>query len=140
MILPVLLLGGAVAAEPVGPLTIEVSVTKMRNAKGQVLACLTSNAKDFPDCSKDPRAVKRAIPAASAGRFTLTAPGPGTYAVALVHDENSNNKMDLRLFLPREGFGMSNNPAIGMGKPKFKPSAFIVNGDGKMPITMKYIL
>jgi uncharacterized protein (DUF2141 family) len=141
-ILPLLLIGGAaVAAQPApaGP-AIEVSVAKLRNAKGQLLVCLTSNAKAFPDCSKDPRAIKRAVPAASGARFTLHVPANGTYAIALVHDENSNDKMDLRLFLPREGFGFSNNPKIGMGAPGFKSCAFAVTGDRSVAITMKYML
>jgi uncharacterized protein (DUF2141 family) len=136
-ILP-LLLGGA--AQPAAGPTLDVSVAKLRSTKGQVLVCLTTNPKAFPDCSKDPRAIKRAVPAASAARFSLGVPANGTYAIALVHDENSNDKMDMRLFLPREGFGFSNNPKIGMGAPSFKSCAFAVAGDRSVAITMKYML
>lgn len=127
------------AASPAA--SVDVTLTGLRNAKGQVLVCLTANPKGFPDCSKDKSAVRLAIPAAKAARFSITAPAPGTYAIALVHDENSNAKMDLRLFLPREGFGFSRNPAIGMGPPKFKSASFAV-GAGVTPqaIKMKYML
>lgn len=101
---------------------------------------MTANPKKFPDCSDDKAAVRLNVKAANAGKFTLSAPGPGTYAVALVHDENGNNKMDMRLFLPREGFGFSRNPAIGMGPPKFKSASFAVTDDTAQTIKMKYML
>jgi uncharacterized protein (DUF2141 family) len=120
--------------------SIDVSVTGLRSTKGQVLVCLTANPKKFPDCSDDKAAVRLAIKSINASQFRLTAPGPGTYAIALVHDENINNKMDMRLFLPREGFGFSRNPAIGMGPPKFKSASFSVNGNTAQTIKMKYML
>jgi len=120
--------------------SVDVSVTGLRSTKGQVLVCLTANPKAFPDCSKDKTAVRMAVKAASAARFSIIAPANGTYAIALVHDENSNNKMDMALFLPKEGFGFSRNPAIGMGAPKFKSASFPVNGDTAQTIKMKYML
>jgi uncharacterized protein (DUF2141 family) len=131
-----LLLG---AASQPGP-SVEVSLTGLRNTKGQVLVCLTANPKAFPDCSKDKGAVRMAVKAGSAAKFTVTAPANGTYAISLVHDENSNNKMDMTLFLPKEGFGFSRNPAIGMGPPKFKSASFAVEGATAQAIKMKYML
>ena len=122
------------------PPTVEVSITGLRNAKGQILVCLTTNPKAFPDCSKDEASVHIAVKAAEAADFTIRAPGPGTYAIAVVHDENANNKMDMALFLPREGFGFSRNPALGMGPPKFKSASFVVAGDTRQSIRMKYML
>ncbi|MDR6834037.1 uncharacterized protein (DUF2141 family) [Sphingopyxis sp. BE259] len=135
VILPLL----TAAAPPPTP-SVEVSVTGLRSTKGQVLVCLTANPKAFPDCSKDKASVRMAVKAANAGRFTVAAPADGTYAVAVVHDENSNNKMDMALFMPKEGFGFSRNPAIGMGAPKFKSASFAVTGDTHQAIKMKYML
>jgi uncharacterized protein (DUF2141 family) len=132
----------ASAAESPQPLaTVEATITGVRNAKGNVLVCMTANAKAYPDCGKDPKSRKLSLPA----RATMTAKfedvGPGTYAIALIHDENGNNKMDTRLFLPKEGFGMSRNPAIRMGPPTFKSAAFAVGSEAvKLPITMRYML
>lgn len=104
------------------------------------MVCLTANPKAFPDCSKDGAAVRVAVQAASAAHFSIAAPADGTYAISLVHDENSNAKMDMRLFLPREGFGFSRNPAIGMGAPKFGSASFAVSGSTAQTIRMKYVL
>jgi uncharacterized protein (DUF2141 family) len=136
--LPLLLGGTGVPATPSA--SVDISLTGLRSTKGQVLVCLTANPKAFPDCTKDANAVRVAVKATSAARFSIAAPGPGTYAIAIVHDENANNKMDMRLFLPREGFGFSRNPAIGMGAPKFKSASFPLNGDGAQTIKMKYML
>ena len=45
------------------PSTVEVSVTGLRSTKGQLLVCLTTNPKAFPDCSKDPAARTAMVPA-----------------------------------------------------------------------------
>ena len=127
------------AAPPPTP-GVEVSVTGLRNTKGQLLVCLTANPKAFPDCSKDKASVRMAVKAVDAGNFVIHAPADGTYAIAVVHDENANNRMDMALFLPKEGFGFSRNPAIGMGAPSFKSASFAVTGDMRQSIRMKYML
>lgn len=131
-----MLITAAASAPPV----IEVGITNLRSAKGQVLVCLTTNPKAFPDCSKDKASVRMAVKAADAGDFKVVAPAPGTYAIAVVHDENMNNKMDLALFLPKEGFGFSRNPTITVGPPSFKAASFAVEGDMRLSIKMKYML
>ncbi|WP_447760972.1 DUF2141 domain-containing protein [Sphingopyxis panaciterrae] len=128
------------AAASAPPPTVDVSVTGLRNTRGQVLVCLTTNPKAFPDCSKDKASVRMAVKAASAGDFAVHAPGAGTYAIAVVHDENSNNKMDVAIFLPKEGFGFSRNPTITVGPPSFKSASFAVTGDMHQSIKMKYML
>lgn len=122
------------------PPTVEVSVTGLRNMKGQLLVCLTTNPRAFPDCSKDKTSVRMAVKAENAGNFRIAAPATGTYAIAVVHDENSNNKMDVAIFLPKEGFGFSRNPTITVGPPSFKSASFAVAGDTHQTIRMKYML
>ena len=136
MAVSTLLLTAASAPPP----SIDVSITGLRNMKGQVLVCLTTNRKAFPDCSKDKASVKMAVKAADAGHFKITAPASGTYAIAVVHDENSNNKLDTAIFLPKEGFGFSRNPTITVGPPSFKSASFAVTGNIAQSIKMKYML
>ncbi|MEQ8311803.1 MAG: DUF2141 domain-containing protein [Sphingopyxis sp.] len=127
-------------ANALPPPTVEVSVTGLRSAKGQLLVCLTTKATAFPDCSKDKGSVRMAVKAADAGDFAIHAPAAGTYAIAVVHDENGNNKMDKAIFLPKEGFGFSRNPTITVGPPSFKSASFAVVGDVRQSIRMKYML
>ena len=129
------------AVAPAISASIDLAITGLRSEKGNVLVCLSSNPKYFPDCTKDKNARKLKVSAVKADAIQIADVKPGTYAVALIHDENANGKMDLRLFLPREGFGFSRNPKIGMGPPKFKSAQFTVGtDDAHYAVHMKYIL
>ena len=120
--------------------SVVVSVSGMRSAKGQVLACLTTQAKGFPDCRRDSAARKLAVTANGIVTFRFAALPPGRYAVALLHDENANGKADMTLMIPREGFGFSRDAAMRMGPPKFAAAAFVVEGAAvTMPVRMRYI-
>lgn len=117
------------ATEPEGT-TLDLAFENARNARGMIRICLTANARHFPDCSGDSAARTLSIPASQhSARFTGLA--PGTYAVSLIHDENGNGRMDMALMMPREGFGFSRNPRIGMGPPRFAAAAFAV---GSVPV------
>jgi len=49
----------------------------------------------------------------------------GTYAVMALHDKNENNKMDFDNGMPKENYGMSNNP-LSYGPPQFSEAKFEV--------------
>lgn len=85
--------------------------------------------------------MKLKVPAAEPTHLRFTGIAPGTYALALIHDENGNDKMDMALFLPREGVGVSRNPKLRMGPPTFESAAFRVDqADLSLAVSMKYIL
>ena len=133
--LPILL-----SAAPAETGSVVVPVSGLRSAKGEVLACLTMQAKGFPDCRRDPAARKLAVPAGGVVTLQFRALPPGRYALSLLHDENGNGKADMALMIPREGFGFSRDAAVRMGPPKFTAAAFPVAGDAvTMPVRMRYI-
>ena len=127
------------AAAPSGQL--DVTLDGLRSAKGDLLLCLTRNAKHFPDCNADPEARKLVVPARGARTFSFDDLPPGNYAFSLFHDENRNRKLDTMMALPREGFGFSRNPKVRFGPPSFTQVAFQV---GSGPVThivkMQYFL
>jgi uncharacterized protein (DUF2141 family) len=133
------ILGTTVAANAAADSSLDLSVSGLRNKKGNVLVCLTASSKAFPDCSKDPNALKRAVKATAASSITFGAVTPGIYALSLIHDENGNGKLDTSLAIPNEGFGFSRNPKITFGPPKFKAAAFTLDGAGKQSVKMKYM-
>ena len=54
---------------------------------------------------------------------------PGTYALAVVHDENMNGKLDTHLpGIPREGYGFSNDASALLGPPSFYDASFKYDG------------
>ena len=63
----------------------------------------------------------------------------GTYAIAVVHDENDNKKMDTNFFgIPKEGYGVSNNKYPKMSEPSFDDAKFSLKEDKEISIKMKY--
>jgi uncharacterized protein (DUF2141 family) len=121
--------------------TIDVNLHGLRNTRGNILICVTEDAAHFPNCSEDPHARKLKVPTARAEHMTFTDIASGDYAVALIHDENSNGKLDVAGFIPSEGVGFSRNPHLFMSAPKFKSADFAVaSGTVTEDIKMKYFL
>ena len=123
--------------------TIHVTVTDLRSARGVVRACMTGNAKAFPKC-RGVTDAHSAVVNAREGTVTLVFEGvkPGRYAIALLHDENGNNKADRTLgMMPREGFGFSRDAKVRMGPPRFDDAVFDVDSaPRRMAIHMRYML
>ncbi len=121
--------GGAILLGGMSPAGQDVSIVVdgLRNGKGVVLACLTTNVALFPNCKNDSQARKLEVHAV-AGRLTLDfgRVPPGTYAIAFFHDENANGKFDTALMIPREGFGFSRDAKVRFGPPRFDAAAFQV--------------
>jgi uncharacterized protein (DUF2141 family) len=127
-----------VGASPVARL--EIDIDRMRSSKGVIQICLTSDPQNFPACVDDARALTRTIPAATR-EVRFDALPVGDYAVAVIHDENANKKLDTMMGIPREGFGFSRNPAIGFGPPKFAAARFVLDKNGtEQDIRMRYLL
>lgn len=128
-----------IAADTPDAVTVELS--GVRNAKGNLLLCLSASPKHFPDCSKDPAAKTLTVPAAKVGKLVFDGVAAETYALSIMHDENGNAKLDTTLGLPREGFGFSRNPVVRFGAPKFKDVRFAKPaGAHSVPVRMKYFL
>ncbi len=134
-----LLAGQALAAD------LTITVEGGRSDSGLLLLCVFSEASSdvnaFPDCEggKPVRSQKVNL---SGGKTAVTYTGlkDGTYAVAMVHDENGNGKLDTNfLGIPSEGIGISNNPRL-FGKPTFQEAKFTVNGKTAITVTIKYVL
>jgi uncharacterized protein (DUF2141 family) len=63
---------------------------------------------------------------------------PGTYALALFHDENGNGKLDSNaLGLPTEHYGFSRDAQGVMGPPKFADAALQLDTDTVVKVTLK---
>ena len=121
---------------------VTVKVTELRSSEGVVRACMTTDPKRFPKCRGDAGAYSAVVPARETLTLTFPRVAPGTYAIALLHDENENGKADRALgMMPREGFGFSRDAKVRMGPPKFDEAAFEV---GSQPVSqsirMRYML
>lgn len=131
-------------ATPLGSLeapgSLVVNVTGLRSDKGLVRICLAVDPDNFPDCADDRNAITRSVRAAS-GPVHIGGLAPGAYAVALIHDENANAKLDTFAGIPREGIGFSRNPRVTFGPPRFEAARFTIDGTpAAQTIRMKYFL
>ena len=62
----------------------------------------------------------------------------GEYAVSLVHDVNVNHKLDKNfLGMPKEQFGLSNNPHVGLKAPPYSSCIFKLTGNMEIHIKMQ---
>jgi uncharacterized protein (DUF2141 family) len=122
------------------PGSLDAGVQGFRNQKGQVLACLTTQPKAFPNCQDDPHARQITVSTRLAGTLKFEGLPSGTYALALIHDENGNGKLDTFMGIPKEGFGFSKNPAIRMGPPSFASAKVaITTGEHDETVKVKYL-
>jgi|SRR5271165_458790 len=124
---------------------LTITIDNLRNNSGQVFLCVFSAESSlsalFPDCARGNPAQSVRLPI-QAGKATVTFKGlkDGTYAVAMIHDENNNGELDTNLLgIPTEGLGVSNNPRL-MGKPNFSEAQFAVKGNTSISIQAKYFL
>ncbi len=113
-------------------LDLRLTVRNIVDLKGFIVADLhNDNADDFLDSEKVVLRV-RAEASSETIVFCLPLASPGRYAVAVYHDENSNRAFDKGfLRIPRERFGMSNNPVFGLSAPEFEEAAFDVPLGGR---------
>lgn len=122
LLLPLLLFPALVHAQ--STLNVEVILNKPE-AGGQLmmLLCPSKDAYD-EEVGCTPKIVKadgRTV------RVSFPALAPGTYAVKVFHDINSNGNLDTSwIGWPQEPYGFSNDAPVNMGPPSFKLAAITV--------------
>lgn len=111
---------------------IRVTVTSLASTKGQVLAALYNSSEGFP--SNDSKVYRSVSATAEKPKTTLTFKDIpyGTYAIAILHDEDGDGEMDTNLLgIPQEGYGASNNPDAIFSAPTFEEARFELNESEK---------
>lgn len=124
----VLSLGVIASAAASGDATtgqLEVNFTQIERPVGQLMIALYDSAEAY---HQDGAPIKYATVEAIDDHVVVNFDNlpHGTYALKVLHDINSNGKMDINAAgLPQDGYGFSNN--VGMyGIPPFDAAAFDV--------------
>lgn len=105
--------------------TLKIVVSGIRSASGTIRIAFYANSKSFDD--EKPLFIKtEAKTGIVNGMLHISYPElkTGVYGLAILDDENSNQKMDYGFFLPKEGFGFSDYYHSGMSRPKFESFDF----------------
>lgn len=135
-LLLILLLWLPVVARSQG--SIEVKVTEIREAKGDIRVGLFKDADTFLKKAIEGKVVK----ASKDGVTVVFENVPeGDYAVSVLHDENGNGEMDSNVVgIPKEGFAFGNNAMGTFGPPSFEKAKVVVkNGRVRQELKMKYM-
>jgi len=121
-------------SQPISTVVLEVSGFK--NTRGTLNCRLFTKASDFPD-GEGILTVRVPI-AGQNTSCTFSNIEPGTYAVAAVHDENSNGKFDKNFVgVPSEGYGVSNNKTYALSAPKWDESLFTIAASESKTLQVK---
>jgi len=113
--------------------TLEINISGIRNAKGEILLQLYDSQHNLTGQAKGKPVDGKCI-------IRLGNIKPGRYAVRYFHDENLSGKLEINLIgIPKEGFGYSNNAAAVIGPPSFDKWLFDLNGNKKLELKITYL-
>ena len=109
---------------------IHVKILNIRSSTGTVACALFESPDGFPSeyllSATNVMIIKIRK---SQARCDFEDIPPGPYAMAVIHDENMNGKLDTNwLGIPTEGYGFSNNARGVLGAPSFSDASFTYDG------------
>lgn len=118
---------------------IKVEVTNLLNTNGELsIGLYNKNDDTFGDRKNSLKGIDLKIDGKRMFYTFKNIPN-GTYAIAVLHDENKNKKLDTNfLGIPSEGYGFSNNLRPMLRGVNFEEAKFNVNGDVHITINMGY--
>ncbi len=107
--------------------TLKIHVTGFRNNKGVAGGTVFASPDGWPEANGK-ALVHGPFPIKGNQAMEVFNVPAGRYAVAVIHDENRNHKLDRNfLGIPKEGFGFANNPRVLLAAPSFNAAAVQVS-------------
>ena len=117
--------------------TLRVEVILNRSEAGKVSIALCKGESQFADVTE---CIGRSV-SADSEKMLIEFEGltPGEYAIKVLHDINSNGRMDMGfLGTPKEPYGFSNDPKVTIAEPSYEDARFTVRpGNSTIRINMK---
>jgi uncharacterized protein (DUF2141 family) len=137
-LLALLVFGTTVAfAKPSSCPGIHVKILDIKNSTGAIACALFDSPAGFPvEVLHSAMKVMVMKIRNTQARCDFEDLPPGTYALAVIHDENTNGELDTNwLGIPKEGYGFSNNAKGVLGAPSFSAASFFYDG-GTLDLTI----
>ena len=117
---------------------LTVNITGHDNDRGNINIAIWDNARDWSSKANEYDAV---IIPASESQAVFRNLRPGTYAIAIYHDKNSNGRLNTNFMgIPTEEFGFSTNPGFITGHPSFRSVSFTFNSSTSISINLRKVL
>jgi uncharacterized protein (DUF2141 family) len=120
---------------------IQVKILNIRNSTGAVACALFESPAGFPyDFLHSATNIMMIKIKDTQARCDFADIPPGRYALAVIHDENMNGKLDANRFgIPTEGYGFSNDATALLSAPSFRAASFPYDGQNvALTITLNY--
>lgn len=120
---------------------IQVTILDIRNSDGAVACALFEAPEGFPtEFLKFATNIMMIKIQDTQARCDFLNIPPGTYALAVIHDENMNGELDTNwLGVPKEGYGFSSDAEASMSAPSFEAASFQYGGQElDLTITLNY--
>jgi|TARA_R110000851_G_scaffold73095_3_gene161385 uncharacterized protein (DUF2141 family) len=117
---------------------IHVKILDIRNSKGAVACALFEAPNGFPtEFLRYATNIMMIKIRDTKARCDFLDIPPGTYALAVIHDENMDGELRTNwLGVPKEGYGFSNDAKASMSAPSFEAASFTYDGQ-KLDLTIK---
>jgi uncharacterized protein (DUF2141 family) len=119
--------------------SITITVTDIRNDKGVIRFKFFDDTTPFPH---DTGFLKIVVDKQDVVNGTLTRTFYGfksqPMAIALLDDENSDLKLDMGWFFPKEGHAFSDYYHTAIRRPVYEDFRFILKGNRKVVMKMRY--
>jgi uncharacterized protein (DUF2141 family) len=114
-----------------------VKVLNIRNSTGTVACALFESLVGFPiEFLRYATNIMVIKIRDSQARFDFLDIPPGAYALAVIHDENMDGKLETNwLGVPKEGYGFSNDAKAFLSAPSFSAATFRYDG-GTLDMTI----
>ena len=117
---------------------LTVSVTDFRSNKGELQIGLYNNKESFPLVDKQYKFTIIEVNTFQ-GSYIIKNLPEGEYAVAILHDENSDKICNKNLLgIPKEGYGFSRNFRPKLSSPKFEDCKFELKDNLAISIKLIY--
>jgi len=120
---------------------IHVKILSIRNSAGAVACALFESPAGFPtEFLHSATNIMMIKVKDTQARCDFEDIPPGRYALAVIHDENMNGKLDTDARgIPTEGYGFSNDAKAFLSAPSFRAASFPYDGRNvDMTISLNY--
>ncbi len=109
---------------------IHVRILDIRNSAGAVACALFKTSEGFPtEFLRSATNIIMTKVQDTQARCDFVDIPPGTYSLAVIHDENMDGKLGTNgIGIPTEGYGFSNGASALMGAPSFEAARFPYEG------------
>lgn len=125
-------------SKTIAQVELVVTVTNISSSRGNILVALYNSENTF---LKKKYHLTKAVATKGAVEVKLTDVPAGEYAIAVLHDENCDEKFNSNFYgKPVEGFGFSNNVRGFFGPPSYeKVRIKLAKSPAKIAIRLRYL-